>query len=212
MLEGVPDLCLTCFRGAGSMAQRGQKNMRSGQTLHGSQPATSLPGCHGQAERRHALSLGTHAGAFGLGMAPARSFRKLPSGYSETVRLAFFLLQCLFDGGGHFWAGRRRRRSPFGDDLAATIDEVLLEVPRDLAGYIAVGVGRKELVERTLILTLHRDLGEQLERDLPLLLAELLDFLVGSRLLITEVVGRKGENAETLVLVLLECRLQTGVL
>ena len=126
--------------------------------------------------------------------------------------LAFFLFQCLLDGGGHFFPGRRRRRRPFGDDLAAAIDEVLLEVPRDLAGYLPVGVGRKEFVERTLILALHRDLGEQLERDLPLLLAELLDFLVGPRLLITEVVGRKGENVETLVLVLLECRLQTGVL
>ncbi len=27
-------------------------------------------GCHGQAKRRHALRAGTHAGAFGLGMAP----------------------------------------------------------------------------------------------------------------------------------------------
>ena len=125
--------------------------------------------------------------------------------------LAFFLFQCLLDGGGHFFPGRRRRRRPFGDDLAAAIDEVFLEVPRDLAGYIAVGVGRKEFVERTLILALHRNLGEQVERDVPLG-AELLDFLVGPRLLLVEVVGRKGENAETLVLVLLECRLQTGVL
>ena len=119
--------------------------------------------------------------------------------------------QRLLDGGGHFFPGRRRRRRPFGDDLAAAIDEVLLEVPRDLAGYLPVGVGRKEFVERTLIFTLHRDLGEQVERD-ALLGAELLDFLVGPRLLLVEVVGRKGENVETLVLVLLECRLQTGVL
>ena len=27
-------------------------------------------GCHGQAQRRHDLRVGTHAGAFGLGMAP----------------------------------------------------------------------------------------------------------------------------------------------
>ena len=160
------------------------------------------------------MSVGTHAGAFGLGMAPAQPghySRNNPSGYSETVRLAFFPFQCLLDGGRHFFARRRRRRGPFGDDLAATIDEVLLEVPGDLAGNFPVGVGREEFVERTLILALYRDFGEQVERDV-LLGAELLDFLVGPRLLLVEVVGRKGENVKTLVLVLLECRLQTGVL
>lgn len=134
----------------------------------------------------------------------------IPRGFLVTT-LAFFLSQCLLDGGRHFFVGRRHTRSPFGDDLAATIDEVLLEVPGDRAGYLPVGVGRKEFVERTLILTLHRDLGEQVEGDV-LLVAEQLDFLVGPRLLLGEVVGRKGENAESLVLVLLECRLQTGVL
>ena len=125
--------------------------------------------------------------------------------------LAFLLSQGLFDGGRHFFVGGRHTWPPLGDYFTATIDEVLLEVPRDVAGYLPVGVGRKELVERTLILTLHRDLGEQVERDV-LLGAERLDFLVGPRLLLVEVVGRKGENVKTLVLVLLECRLQTGVL
>lgn len=141
---------------------------------------------------------------YALALSP-QSLRRL-----ETL-LAFFLSQRHLDGGRHLFVGRRHPRSPFGDHLAATIDEVLLEVPGDRAGYVPVGVGRKEFVERTLILTLYRDLGEQVERD-ALFGAELLDFLVGPRLLLVEVVGRKGENVETLVLVLLECRLQTGVL
>ena len=59
------------------------------------------------------------------------------------------------------------------------------------------------LVQWSLVVALHRDLGKQIERDLLANPAELLDFLVGARFLVPEVVGRERENAEALILVLL---------
>ena len=78
-----------------------------------------------------------------------------------------------------------------------------MKIPRNLTGDGLVGVVRQKLIERTLIVTLDGNLGEQIERDL-LLATELSDLAVGTGLLVAEIVGWERENVKALVLVLLE--------
>ena len=93
-------------------------------------------------------------------------------------------------------------RREHGDHLAVTIDQVLLEVPRHWAGHLGVGMLRQEAIEWADVVALHRDLGEEIKTHVVFLGAELLDLQVGAGLLAHEVVGREGQDAETLVLVL----------
>ena len=114
------------------------------------------------------------------------------------------LLDDLFVRRKHAWI-------PLGQHGAVPTDQVLLEVPGNLTGNGFMGMVGEILVQRDLVVALHGDLGEHVERDLLAGPAELFDFLVGSRFLLPEVVGRERENAKTLTFVLLVDRLQTGV-
>ena len=90
-----------------------------------------------------------------------------------------------------------------GDQLARAIDDVLLEVPLDLAAEAVVGLRVCQvLVEITLVLAADGDLGEDVEGDVVLRPAERLDLLVRARFLLAEVVGGEGQDPQALVFVL----------
>src|SRR2546425_3469059 len=130
----------------------------------------------------------------------------------ELLSLARRLLEHALDLVGHFLRKRIDRRVEAGDDIAGAVDEELLKVPLDVAGELGVGFLRgQELVKGMDIVSLHGDLGEQLEGD-PLVAAESLDFGVRARLLLSKIVGREGQDLEALILVFLVERLEAGVL
>src|SRR5215510_13389860 len=54
------------------------------------------------------------------------------------------------------------------------------------------------LIERRLSLAPYNDLGEHIELDAVVLLTELRDFAVRSRLLLAEIIGRKAKDPEAL--------------
>ncbi len=108
----------------------------------------------------------------------------------------------LFDSAYNLLALRKRGRAEHGDHFSVASDQVLPEVPAHLAGDRIVRIVRQELIQRTLVITLDRDFREQIERDV-LGRAERLDFHVGARFLLAEVVSREREDSKTFVLVLL---------
>ena len=100
-----------------------------------------------------------------------------------------------------------------GDDLAFSVHEELGEVPLDVAAELGVGrLAGQEGVERGLVRGLDGDLAEQVEGGVVFGRAELANLPVRARLLLAEVVGGEGEDAEALGLVLLVQLLQRGVL
>ena len=99
-----------------------------------------------------------------------------------------------------------------GNDLSVAADKILLEVPFDRTGDLLIRVIREVSIKRTLIVPCYRHLGEQIERDSDLRAAKTLDLGVAAGFLVAEVVGRKRQNLETPLLILLVYRLQTGVL
>src|SRR5207244_3977483 len=96
---------------------------------------------------------------------------------------------------------REHQRREARDDVAVAADEELLEVPADVAG-VALGVGGlgERLVQRvaTLAVDLHL-LGER-EGHAVVRLAERLDLVGRTRLLLTELVARDPDHVETLAL------------
>lgn len=120
-------------------------------------------------------------------------------------------LQSLLERVDQLGIFRKRTRTELGDDITLAVDEILLEVPNHVAGDVILRVGGKPFVERMLVVALDGDLGEQVEGYVELVGAEGLDLLVGSRLLVAEVVGREGQDPKAFVLVLAVDRLQTGV-
>ena len=59
-------------------------------------------------------------------------------------------------------------------------------------------------VQVALVVALDRYLGKQIERDVELAAAELLDLRIAARLLVGEVVGRECQDSKAVFLVLLE--------
>jgi hypothetical protein len=108
----------------------------------------------------------------------------------------------LFDCLGDFVVGRQSARIPFGQDGAVAADQVLLEVPGDVAGDGFVGMRGEVSIERCLVVALHGNLGEQVERGLLLYTTEGLDLSVRAGLLFAEVVGGEGEYSQSLIFVL----------
>ena len=83
-----------------------------------------------------------------------------------------------FDLPGKPLAGWRGERPELGDDAAVAGDEVFLKIPKYSSRDGFVGVGCEELVERSLMVTLHGDLGEHVEGDVETSGAELLNLRV----------------------------------
>ena len=81
------------------------------------------------------------------------------------------------------------------------VDEVFLEVPFYVAGYLRVLLVRQELVERMHVGALDGDLGKEGEGCLLVLPAEVLDLQVGAGLLPVEIIGGERQDLETLGLV-----------
>jgi len=91
-----------------------------------------------------------------------------------------------------------------GDDLAFSVNQKLSEVPLNVAAELGVGfLARQEGVERGLIRGFDGDLAEQVEGGVVFGRAELADFAVRARLLLAEVVGGEGQDAEALRFILL---------
>src|SRR5687768_242073 len=85
--------------------------------------------------------------------------------------------------------------------LAVPADEELVEVPRDIAAEAGIGLlVRQESVKRMLVASGDGDLREHRESNVVLQRAEVLDFLLGARLLSHEVVGGEAEHDEAPVL------------
>jgi hypothetical protein len=88
---------------------------------------------------------------------------------------------------------------------AVAADEKLCEVPTDVAGERRV-LARERDVERVAVGSIHIELVEERECDAVFRRAEFLDLLVRARLLTPELIARKPEHDEAIVLVLrVEC-------
>lgn len=118
------------------------------------------------------------------------------------VRFRRNLGEGLFDHGGDFFAFGLDARMELGNHPAAAVDHVFLEVPGHGPGDGFVGVFGKKLIQGALVVAFDGNLLEKVERDLPVVAAEVLDLGVAARLLVGEVVGWKSQNGETLVLIL----------
>jgi len=112
--------------------------------------------------------------------------------------------ESLLDRAAQLWGFGLDARLESGDDLSIAIDQEFGEIPRDRPGVFGVGrLAGQELIKWVNALALDDDLGEQWEADLVVGAAELLDLVIRSRLLGAELVGREGEDLESLILVLL---------
>ena len=97
------------------------------------------------------------------------------------------------------------------DGSSGPVDEELGEVPRDFSFAIFVGQRRRQVVvEIAGIIAIDHDLREHREVDAVLGGRKFEDFRVGSRLLGSELVARKTENGEAIV-ILVKC-MQTCIL
>src|SRR5271170_4434132 len=123
---------------------------------------------------------------------------------------AILLRQLLLDVGAD--AFRRRGRRVALNNVALLVDQELSEVPLDGVAQQAALLALQKLVERVSVVAIHFDFGEQREVDAIIQLAEFLDLIVISGLLMAELVAREGQQLEALVLVLRIQLLQTVVL
>src|SRR5258708_14625135 len=96
-------------------------------------------------------------------------------------------LQLRFDGFDDFLrVGLHARRKP-GDDFAVPADQEFLEIPRDIAGELGIGLFRGEmLVQRALSFAFDDHFREHVELHAVVLLTERRDLGVAPRFLLAE--------------------------
>lgn len=91
-------------------------------------------------------------------------------------------------------------RSETGDYSTAAVDEELLEVPRDVAGFGGAGLfGAQPLIQIAGTVAVDVDLGEHREVGVVFRRGELEDLAIGAGLLRPELITRKGEDVETAI-------------
>ena len=107
-----------------------------------------------------------------------------------------------------FWCGRRC--VPL-DHVAGLVDEKFLEVPGDVSGLAFARLGVLEhLIEGSGAVAVHFDLREHGEAHIELRGCEFEDLSVGAGLLVRELVARKSEHDDVVVVIVK--RTQTCVL
>lgn len=151
-------------------------------------------------------------GDVGTGLKPVPTMD--PAGLPQARRAVPLLLgQRLFHRRRHLFRQRVVAGVEAGHDLPPPVHQELVEVPGDGPGEPGVGLrAGQEGVERVDVVSGHRDLGQEREGDAVVQGAELGDLGVRARLLAAEVVGRKAEDDQAAVAVLLPQRLQPLVL
>src|SRR6266403_3574071 len=121
--------------------------------------------------------------------------------------------QRIFDRSRNFWRVRRHLRLKTRDDLTVRPDQKLREIPLNVAASLGIdSFVRQVLIERSLIIALHGNLGHHREGYAVLRLAKGLDLLIRSRFLGPKIVRRNPYYHKAAILVLLINRFERRVL
>src|SRR6516225_3526130 len=107
---------------------------------------------------------------------------------------------------------RRSRRREAPDDSSLLVYQELGEIPLDGVAEEPTFFALQPLVQRVGAAAVHFDLRKQRKSDAVVQIAERLDFFVGARLLMSELVAGKAKNFEALIVVLRVELLQAFVL